>query len=146
MTEILVIGSHISFLEGFKNLLEIQINHCRVEIFTFKNSEDCFYLDYSPDLVIFDPVEEHFDYAVELIDRFLSQKTKVIILSTGDHSKEKILDLLEKQISGYLLKSMKSIDLLCNIKQILKGDRYIHPTIANVLLDEYRLNKQLTSI
>ncbi|MFC0273596.1 hypothetical protein ACFFIX_19580 [Metabacillus herbersteinensis] len=150
MPSIYVFDEQVNFREGIKNLLEIKIHKCNVS--TFNNGIEKRIIENNeiPDLVLIDPTSLY-EESLELIDYFISKRVKVVLLSSLDTNTDRILLLLKKKLSGYLLKSMKTSDLLGYIGEILLDKRYIAPSIAIVLLDNYleyenHKNRSLTSV
>lgn len=142
MINLFVYDKQLTFREGVKHLLEIKIPNCKVEVFGDINEKELLNLEKLPNLVIVDPTFGY-EETLRLIDFYVEKGIKVVLLSSYEKDREKVLTLLQKNISGYLVKTMDTIDLLKYLKSILNGDRYIHPIVANVLLDFFRTSPRV---
>ncbi len=74
--------------------------------------------------------------ATRQIKRYSNNKTKVIILSMHDHNRY-IRELLNIGISGYLLKSSVSSDVIKAILSAVKGEIFLSPSISSKVVDDY---------
>lgn len=149
MLNLFVYDNHLTYREGVKHLLEIKIPNCKVSVFGDIYKKELEAMNILPDLVIVDPTFRY-EKTLHIIDFYVEKEIKVVLLSSYERDREKVLTLLQKDISGYLVKTMETTDLLKYLNSILNGGRYIHPIVANVLLDFFhnsnRLkNKGLTS-
>ncbi|MDC3424390.1 hypothetical protein NC797_07700 [Aquibacillus sp. 3ASR75-11] len=132
---ILVIDEQDSFREGVRNLLEIRLPSYSVIASDFE-LESYSDLETMPDLVIVDPFLKG-ELSLPVIDFFIDKGVKIVLLSM-EADKENILILLKRDIQGFLMKDMSTTDLVNYTYNMLSGERYIHPFVANILLDEYQ--------
>ncbi|MFQ5858021.1 MAG: response regulator [Anaerolineae bacterium] len=70
-----------------------------------------------------------------------SPATKVLIL-TQYGNKEYVLPLLEAGAAGYVLKQAADTDLIRAIRAVDRGDSFLYPPIARMLLEAYASNEQ----
>jgi NarL family two-component system response regulator LiaR len=66
-----------------------------------------------------------------------SPKTKVLILTQYD-DKEYVLPVIEAGASGFVSKAAASSELLSGIRSIYRGDSYLSPPAAKLLVEGYR--------
>lgn len=134
MTRVLIIDEQIIYRRGVKQLLELTFPNFIIET---TSGALPMVSDFHPDLVIYEPgLNLHRN--LSWIDSLVHKKAKVVVLSTVEsNNHNSILNLLKRNIQGFLLKNMKTEQLLECINLILGGDRFIHPSIANILLDDY---------
>ncbi len=71
-----------------------------------------------------------------------SPATKVLIL-TQYGNKEYVLPLLEAGAAGYVLKQAADTDLIKAIRSVYRGDSFLYPPIAKMLLEAYVSEEQL---
>lgn len=62
---------------------------------------------------------------------------RVLILSQHGE-RQYLLELLRAGASGYILKEALGSDLVDAIRAIARGDKYIHPAVAAVLVEEFQ--------
>ncbi|WP_206759445.1 response regulator transcription factor [Pseudalkalibacillus hwajinpoensis] len=135
MTRVLIIDEQINYRRGVKQLLELTFPNFIIETTSVSLPME---KEFHPDLVIFEP-GLNFQKNLSWIDSLIHKNAKVIVLSTVESSNHNsILKLLKRNIQGFLLKNMKTEQLLECIRIILGGDRFIHPSVANILLDDYQ--------
>jgi two-component system, NarL family, response regulator LiaR len=63
-------------------------------------------------------------------------KTKVLILTQYDN-KEYVLPLMKVGASGYILKQAVDTDLVAGIRAVARGESFLHPSVAKIVLDAY---------
>ncbi len=63
-------------------------------------------------------------------------KTKVLILTQYDN-KEYVLPLIKVGAAGYVLKQAVDTDLVSGIRAVARGESFLHPSVAKVVLDAY---------
>lgn len=88
-----------------------------------------------PDFLIIDlsiQVEDIFD----LMEFFISRNVTVVVF-TNEENPIKVLKSIRQGISGYMLKSMRTKELLYAMDIILKGCTFFHHHISDFLLKEY---------
>ncbi len=69
--------------------------------------------------------------------------TRVLIL-TQYSNKEYVLPLLEVGAAGYVLKQAADTDLVKAIRAVHRGDSFLYPPIARILMEAYASNEQST--
>lgn len=62
--------------------------------------------------------------------------TKIVILTQYDN-KEYVLPLLKLGASGYVLKQAVDTDLVLAIRTVMRGESFLYPPIARMVLDAY---------
>lgn len=60
-----------------------------------------------------------------------------ILMLTQHDNPEYVLPLMEAGASGYVLKQAADTDLIAAIRAVARGDSYLYPPIAKVVLDAY---------
>jgi DNA-binding NarL/FixJ family response regulator len=63
-------------------------------------------------------------------------KTKILILTQYDN-KEYVLPLMKIGAAGYVLKQAVDTDLVTAIRAVARGESFLHPSVAKVVLDAY---------
>ena len=63
-------------------------------------------------------------------------KTKILILTQYDN-KEYVLPLMKAGAAGYVLKQAVGTDLVTAIRAVARGESFLHPSAAKVVLDAY---------
>ena len=63
-------------------------------------------------------------------------KTKILILTQYDN-KEYVLPLMKIGAAGYVLKQAVDTDLVTAIRAVARGESFLHPSVAKVILDAY---------
>lgn len=71
-------------------------------------------------------------------------RTKVLIL-TQHEDKEFVFPVIEAGASGFISKVAASSELTAGIRSIHQGDSYLSPSVAKLLLEDYRLGAGRTS-
>jgi len=66
-----------------------------------------------------------------------SPKTKVLILTQYD-DKEYVLPVIEAGASGFVSKAAASSELISGIRSVYRGDSYLSPPAAKLLVEGYR--------
>ena len=64
-------------------------------------------------------------------------KTKVLILTQYD-DKEYVLPVIEAGASGFVSKAAASSELIAGIRSVYRGDSYLSPPAAKLLVEGYR--------
>jgi DNA-binding NarL/FixJ family response regulator len=93
-------------------------------------------LTISPHLLIIDyqkVVNLRLDFFLEIRSRYPA--TRLLVIST-DEDKDRIFQVLEFGVSGYLTKECSSEEILLAIKSILKGEKFFCHKIYNLLLEK----------
>jgi DNA-binding NarL/FixJ family response regulator len=63
-------------------------------------------------------------------------KTRVLILTQYDN-KEYVLPLMKVGAAGYVLKQAVDTDLVSGIRAVARGESFLHPSVAKVVLEAY---------
>ena len=92
----------------------------------------------SPDIVLMDMVMPLMD-GLEATRRIHkeSPKTKVIVL-TQYEDKEYVLPIIEAGASGFISKAAAASELSSGIRAVYGGDSFLSPSIARLLVNDYR--------
>lgn len=94
----------------------------------------------NPDVVIMD-VTMPGTNGIEATRQIKADMSNINVLALSVHDKrEYVLDMLDAGVSGYLLKDCVCSELIQAIRRVAKGESYLSPKIATIVLDE-RLNK-----
>jgi len=65
-------------------------------------------------------------------------RTKVLILTQYD-DKEYVFPVIEAGASGFISKTAASSELPVGIRSVYRGDSYLSPSVAKLLVEDYRL-------
>jgi len=101
--------------------------------------------EYNPDIILMDismPLLNGIEAARQI--KKMAPEAKIIILSMHSHDRY-ISELFCTGISGYLLKSASSKDIINAIHEVVKGGTYISPSISKRLIEEYVCMKKNVS-
>ncbi|MFU8796081.1 MAG: response regulator [Dehalococcoidia bacterium] len=92
-----------------------------------------------PDIVLMDIVMPLMDglEATRRIHRKFPE-TKVIVL-TQYEDREYVLPVIEAGASGFVSKAAAASELLSAIRSVYRGDSFLSPSIARLLVEDYRL-------
>ena len=98
-----------------------------------------------PDLILMDIQMPGCDgiEATRKIKQFLPHT--IIVMLTVRDDEEKLFGALKSGAQGYLLKSIRSVDMLHMIRGALQGDLAIPPHLAGRMLEEFRRLSYLAS-
>lgn len=117
--DILVVGEALNGLEAL-NLVEIQ----------------------QPDVVLMDitmPVMDGLESTRQIKANF--PQIKVLVL-TMHRSDEYFFEMLKAGASGYILKGAETSDLIHAVRVVGKGEVYLYPTMAQMLVKDFLTSKQ----
>jgi DNA-binding NarL/FixJ family response regulator len=127
---IYIIDEQDSYREGLKHLLQIKLPDIEIKTFSLKDKRKLFNSLELPDLVIIDPC---YGNSLDIINYFAEKNVKISLL-TLTYDKCLIEFLIDKEISGFLIKGMETKEFIKSIINILAGRMYIHHEVAHVLI------------
>lgn len=135
---VLIADDHALMRQGLKQLLELEQDIKVVQL--AENGDDAILkaVDSRPDVILMDinmPVLNGIQALKKIKEMNLN--TKVIILTIHD-DREYLLETINIGADGYVLKDADSNSLVKAIRNVNNGISYIHPTLANELLKEYK--------
>ncbi|MBI2832400.1 MAG: response regulator transcription factor [Chloroflexi bacterium] len=93
---------------------------------------------YQPDVVLLDismPVMDGLEATRRIHKEF--PRTKVLVLTQHD-DKEFVLPIIEAGASGFISKVAASSELPVGIRSVFRGDSYLSPAVARLLIEGYR--------
>ncbi len=96
--------------------------------------------EFWPEVVIMDiamPLLNGLDAADQL--RLISPKTRVVIL-TMNHDLEIAGEALRRGAAGFLLKTSAGTELICALREVLRGNIYVTPRIAKGMQEQWAQN------
>lgn len=98
----------------------------------------------APDMVIMDVGMPHMD-GVEATRRILAEQPDVtIVMLTVRNEDEKLFEAIKSGAQGYLLKTIRSRDLLTMLRAAAVGEAALTPQLGGRMLEEFRRLSQLT--
>jgi DNA-binding NarL/FixJ family response regulator len=88
------------------------------------------------DLIVLDYLQPG-NFSTETVDRIRkkSQGPKVLIISE-DHKKQRVYEVLESQVDGYITKGCEADEILDAIETTAKGGRFFCNSVLNFLLEK----------
>lgn len=102
----------------------------------------------SPDLVVMDNIMPDLN-GIEATRQIIAKNPRVKIIALSMHSNRRfVIEMLKAGASGYMLKDCAFEELINAIRFVLKGELYISPEIASVVLKDYmyKLPKDKSSV
>ena len=89
-----------------------------------------------PDVILMDLVMPRMD-GIEAIRQIIARQPKARILAlTSFVADDKVFPAIKAGALGYLLKDSEPEDLIAAIKNIYRGEPFLHPSIARKVLEE----------
>lgn len=141
---ILIADDHRLVRQGLKALLEAGGFNVIAEASTGREAINLSQ-QYHPNVAVLDvsmPVLNGFDASREILHA--SPKIKVILL-TMHTEPQYILEGLRIGAHGFVLKSHSAEDLVCAIRETVRGRTYMSPEVSQVLVEAYQSNLELPS-
>ena len=136
--KVLVVDDHPIVREGICALLAV-VGDIEVAAEAANGSEAIDMVrELQPDVVLMDiamPIMGGLEATRRICREF--PKTKVLILTQYD-DKEYVLPVIEAGASGFVSKAAASSELISGIRSIYRGDSYLSPPAAKLLVEGYR--------
>lgn len=136
--KVLVVDDHPIVREGICALLDI-VGDMAVVAEAANGSEAIDTVrELQPDVVLMDiamPIMGGLEATRRICREF--PKTKVLILTQYD-DKEYVLPVIEAGASGFVSKASASSELISGIRSVYRGDSYLSPPAAKLLVEGYR--------
>lgn len=136
--KVLVVDDHPIVREGICALLDI-VGDMAVVAEAANGSEAINTVrELQPDVVLMDiamPIMGGLEATRRICREF--PKTKVLILTQYD-DKEYVLPVIEAGASGFVSKASASSELISGIRSVYRGDSYLSPPAAKLLVEGYR--------
>lgn len=138
-TTVLLVDDHKIFRDGLRTLIEKEgmevVGEAENGRKTIKLAEKLL-----PNVIIMDVSMPDMN-GIEATRKIISEMPQVKVIALSMHSDRRfVLGMLEAGASGYLLKDCAFGELASAIKQVLTGNKYLSPKIADVVVKGY-LNK-----
>ncbi|MFH2039734.1 MAG: response regulator transcription factor [Chloroflexota bacterium] len=140
---VLIVDDHEMVREGTKGFLETQSDIVIVAEAESGLDAVRFAQEFVPDVVLMDLVMPEMD-GIEATRRIkeVSPRTQIIVL-TSYHQDDHIFPALQAGAISYLLKDIKSKDLVLAIYKAAKGEATLNPKVASRVLQQF--NKDASS-
>lgn len=136
-TRILLVDDHALVREGLVNLLDPQLDLQVVGQASSMQEAVTLARTLHPDLILMDFTlpDGTGDEATRLI-LATQPETKIVFLTVHDED-ERLFAALSAGATGYMLKSIRSADLLNKLRSVVNGDVALSPTIGRRVLDGF---------
>ena len=136
--EILLADDHELFREGLSNVLDAQADFTVVG----EASDGLEVLvkarELRPDLILMDICMPGCN-GVEAAQRVMAEMPDVVIVMlTVRDEDEKLFEAIKNGAQGYLLKSIRSSELIAMLRSALRGEAAITPSLGGRILEEFR--------
>ena len=135
---ILVVDDHTIVRDGICALLALAGDIEVVGEATNGNEAVARVRELNPDVVLMDiamPKMGGLEATRRIIKEF--PKTKVLVLTQYD-DKEYFFPVIESGALGFISKAAASSELTAGIRSVYRGDSYLSPSVAKLLVDNYR--------
>jgi NarL family two-component system response regulator LiaR len=140
MTKIRIVlaEDHVLVREGIRDLLQQERD---IEVVgEAEDGEEAVQLvnKLKPDLVLLDIAMPKLN-GIEATKRIKTEQPRVsVLVLTAYDNEEFILAILEAGASGYLLKNIRSEELLKSIRSVHRGESVLHPSVLKTVLGRLR--------
>jgi DNA-binding NarL/FixJ family response regulator len=135
---VLLVDDHAILRDGLRALLNLCEDIEVVGEATEGREAVAFVLEHSPEVVVMDMAMPGMD-GLEATRRIVreSPQTKVLVLSQHDNERY-ILPVLRAGAMGYVFKRAVGAELVTAIRTVHRGECFVPPSIAKMLLHDYR--------
>ncbi len=140
---VLLVDDHTILREGLRALLNL-CEDIEVVAEAAEGRDALAYVQrYGPDVVVMDMAMPGMG-GLEATRRIMekSPQTRVLVLSQHDNERY-ILPVLQAGAMGYVLKRAAGDELVTAIRTVYRGDPYLLPSIAKMVLQDYRQHTEL---
>ena len=135
---VLVVDDHTIVREGICTLLSL-VDDIEVAGEAANGSEALTKVkELEPDVVLMDismPIMDGLEATRRIQREF--PKTKVLVLTQYD-DKEYVFPIIESGAAGFISKAAASSDLTSGIRSIYRGESYLSPSVAKLLVESYQ--------
>jgi len=138
--KVLIVDDHALMRQGLKKILEMESDIQVVGLAENGESGLRKALDLKPDVMLLDinmPVMNGIQTLRRIRD--IGLDIRVIMLTIHD-DREYLMETVNIGAEGYVLKDAETESLIRAIRNVNEGLTYIHPTLADELVKEYRKN------
>ena len=135
---VLVVDDHTIVREGICALLALAGDIEVVGEATNGNEALKMVKELTPDVVLMDmamPIMGGLEATRRISKEF--PRTKVLVLTQYD-DKEYVFPVIESGASGFISKAAASSDLTSGIRSVYRGDSFLSPPVAKLLVENYR--------
>jgi NarL family two-component system response regulator LiaR len=135
---IVVVEDHLLVREGIRDL--IQQERDMEVVGEAADGEEAVVLvnRLKPDIVLLDIAMPKLN-GIEATKRIKSEQPRVsVLVLTAYDNEEFILAILEAGASGYLLKNIRSEELLKSVRSVYRGESVLHPSVLKTVLGRLR--------
>ena len=135
---IVVVEDHLLVREGIRDLLQ-QERDMEV-VGEAADGEEAIALvnRVKPDIVLLDIAMPKLN-GIEATKRIKAEQPRVsVLVLTAYDNEEFILAILEAGASGYLLKNIRSEELLKSVRSVYRGESVLHPSVLKTVLGRLR--------
>ncbi len=142
--QVLLVDDHAILRDGLRALLALNDDIKVVAEANDGNEAVASAQHYRPDVVVMDMAMPGMD-GLEATRQIIKDQPQIKILVLSQHDDARyILPVLRAGALGYLLKRAVGDDLVMAIRTVYRGECYLQPSIAKMVLHDYQLTKELT--
>ena len=135
---ILLADDHAVVRKGFRMILDAQPD---MEIIgEAGNGKECVTMasELLPDVVVMDVAMPELN-GIEATRRLAAANPLIRVLALSMHKDSVyVREILRAGAKGYLLKDSSDVELLLAVRAVAKGDGYLHPSVSDAVLSDYR--------